>query len=140
MVNKNTPIKSLSEPPEIQSPTLGQNAKKLFKNLDNHKDTDSADSTQSQLSKNFVLPLINKSQLPSILADSYRENLAFYTPRARRARIEDEERRSADSNCLTYNIMKKNKIIFLAPSGSSRRKQNLFALKSAETGDVAVSN
>lgn len=94
--NKNTPVKSLSEPPENNSPS---NTTKLSKNLDFRKNSDSdetlLDLTQSQ--DNFVLPLINKSQLPSVLADSYRENLAFYTPRARRARIEDIERRSVDS-------------------------------------------
>lgn len=103
VANKNTPLKSMSEP--LKNDDLLNDTKTMCKKLDFHKDLDSDETLSDSVQDNFVLPSINKSQLPSVLADSYRENLAFYTPRARRARIEDDERRSIDSNFFFFLII-----------------------------------
>ncbi|KAI1697075.1 zinc finger protein [Ditylenchus destructor] len=82
--------------------------------------TETSSSQQSiEQIKDFVVPLASTSkevQLPSVLTDRYREHLAFYTPRARKMKAGDEEKKS-DAG---------------VPGGSSRRKQNLCALKATE--------
>lgn len=60
--------------------------------------TETSSSQQSiEQIKDFVVPLASTSkevQLPSVLTDRYREHLAFYTPRARKMKAGDEEKKS----------------------------------------------
>uniref|UniRef100_A0A915CNB0 C2H2-type domain-containing protein n=1 Tax=Ditylenchus dipsaci TaxID=166011 RepID=A0A915CNB0_9BILA len=113
-----TPLKSASEPPD---------GGKSMDNLNNGVSDQSPDiisvkkEEEAESQKDFVVPPSSSSsmdQLPSVLADRYRENLAFYTPRARKTRINEETRRLDEGSA----------------AGSSRRKQNLLALKAAEVG------
>lgn len=89
--------RSHSEVPPTISETSSDRAASIIPVVGASSDSDK--SKQEGLSNGFVLPNgspSKRNQLPSILADRSRENLAFYTPKARRARLEDEEHRLAN--------------------------------------------
>lgn len=96
--SESTLPKANSEPPQLKNDvvTLPQKINpKILINRGKSCDQEGKILTQPfenvlKTPKNEIKPSPTKEQLPSVVAGRHRENLAFYTPRARRSILNDE--------------------------------------------------